>query len=216
MEDIYSDPEKIKKNQWGSFSQYDFISEGDSPAFFHLMDVGLNNLDNPSYGGWGGRLVQSPTTPNRWEDGDHVTDFNPYTQKDDKAYPQTRWIDVLQNEFAARANWCILPFEKANHPPTISLLQARNISAKPGSKLTLKSAGSDPDGNSISYTWWQYFEVDTYLGKIDLKKPSASTLEITIPKDAKLGDTIHLIVEVTDNGTPNLTRYQRTIITVAN
>jgi hypothetical protein len=95
-------------------------------------------------------------------------------------------------------------------------LQARNISAKPGSKLTLKSAGSDPDGNSISYTWWQYFEVDTYLGKIDLKKPSASTLEIIIPKDAKMGDTIHLIVEVTDNGTPNLTRYQRTIITVAN
>jgi hypothetical protein len=77
LEDIYSDPEKIKKNQWGSFTQYDFISEGDSPAFFHLIDVGLENLSNPHFGGWGGRLVQSSTAPNRWEDGDQVQTITP-------------------------------------------------------------------------------------------------------------------------------------------
>jgi hypothetical protein len=35
-----------------------------------------------------------------------------------------------------------------------------------------------------------------------------------VPKDASVGDTIHLILEVTDKGTPALTRYQRVIATV--
>jgi hypothetical protein len=86
-------------------SQYDFISEGDSPAYFYLLDVGLRNLGDPSSGGWGGRMVRPAENPNRWEDGAHVTDYNhnPYTRKDDTAYPQTRWVEVLQNDFAAAA-----------------------------------------------------------------------------------------------------------------
>ena len=35
-----------------------------------------------------------------------------------------------------------------------------------------------------------------------------------IPKTAKGGETIHLILEATDAGTPALTRYQRVMITV--
>jgi hypothetical protein len=35
-----------------------------------------------------------------------------------------------------------------------------------------------------------------------------------VPADATLGSTIHLILEVTDNGTPALTRYQRVIVSV--
>jgi hypothetical protein len=52
---------------------YDFISEGDSPAYLHLIDVGLDNLNQPQWGGWGGRLVQSAEQPNRWEDGKTVS-----------------------------------------------------------------------------------------------------------------------------------------------
>ena len=33
-----------------------------------------------------------------------------------------------------------------------------------------------------------------------------------IPSDLKNGETIHLIVEVKDNETPQLTRYQRVMI----
>ena len=72
----------------------------------------------------------------------------------------------------------------------------------------------DPDGNKLSYKWWQYFEVDTYAGKANVKDPDKSKTSLVIPADAKTGDTIHLIVEVTDSGTPKLTRYQRVIITV--
>ena len=117
IEDIYSDPAKIKKNQWGSFTQYDFISEGDSPAFLHLVNTGLGNLVNPQFGGWGGRLTQSETQPNRWEDGEKAADFNPFSQKMDKAYAQARWVPTLQNDFAVRADWCIKDYKNANHPP---------------------------------------------------------------------------------------------------
>ena len=214
LEDIYSDPQKIQMNMWGSFTQFDFISEGDSPAFFHLIDVGLNNLENPFYGGWGGRLIQSDTLPSRWEDGDRVEDFNPFTNQMDKAYPQTRWIDVLQNDFAARADWCVLPYAAANHPPVVTVQQANSLKAKPGTTVQLKGSATDPDGNSLTYSWWQYFEVDTYPGKVVVKNPHKGKTSLTIPTDAKTGETIHLILEVRDSGVPTLTRYQRVIITI--
>ncbi len=214
LEDIYSDPEKIKNNMWGSFTQYDFISEGDSPAFFHLIDVGLDNLNNPHFGGWGGRLLQSPTVPSRWEDGEHVADYNPFTQQMDKAYPQTRWIDVLQNEFAARAAWCVLPFNEANHPPVVTLKNRKVLDVKPGEKVTLQAEVSDPDGNKVNYQWWQYHEVDTYPGKVNLTSDQSSALTFSVPADARPGEDIHIVLSATDEGTPGLTRYGRTVLRV--
>lgn len=214
IEDIYSDPEKIKQNMWGSFSQYDFISEGDSPAYFHLMDVGLNNLSNPHFGGWGGRLVQSKAMPSRWEDGELAADFNPYTKEMDNAYAQTRWIEPLQNEFAARADWCILPYDKANHPPVVKIKQLKKLVVKPGEKVTLQAIATDPDGNKLNYTWWQYHEVDSYSGKMNLEGNTQSAASFVIPIDAKSGDDIHVIVSVTDTGSPALTRYGRVVLLV--
>jgi hypothetical protein len=37
---------------------------------------------------------------------------------------------------------------------------------------------------------------------------------ILIPEKADTGKTIHLILEVTDNGRPELARYQRVILTI--
>ena len=207
----HGDTATLKKNK---MTQYDFISEGDSPAFFHLIDVGLDNMIDASYGGWGGRMVQSKNNVNRWEDGDHVTDYNPYTQKDDKAYPQTRWIDVLQNDFAARADWCVMPYAKANHAPIVKLNHAKGLQVKPASTVTLSGSAEDPDGNTVSYRWWQYFEVDTYGGKLDIMNSDKSRASFTVPSDARAGDTIHIILEVSDSGIPKLTRYQRVIIKV--
>ncbi len=207
----HGDTATLKKN---SMTPYDFISEGDSPAFFHLIDVGLDNLSDASYGGWGGRMIQSKTNKLRWEDGDNVTDYNPFTQKNDKAYPQTRWIDVLQNDFAARADWCVMPFDKANHAPTVKLNHSKSVKAKPGAGVKLSGAATDPDGNILTYKWWQYFEVDTYEGKVDIRDSDKNKSSVIIPADAKKGDTIHVILEVSDSGSPTLTRYQRVIITV--
>ena len=193
-------------------TRYDFISEGDSPAFFHLIDVGLDNLADASYGGWGGRLVRSKTNPYRWEDGNLVQDFNPYTKRYDKAYPQTRWIEALQNDFAARADWCVLPAEQANHPPAVNLAHASRLEGRPGTLINLAVNASDPDGDSVSVKWWQYEEVDSYAGKIKIMNSSKDLCSFKIPRDARPGDTFHLIAEVTDTGVPGLTRYRRVIV----
>ncbi len=214
IEDIYSDPAKIKKNQWGSFGQYDFISEGDSPAFLHLVDIGLNNLNNPQDGGWGGRLVQSASEPSRWEDGDAASDMNPYTNTLDKAYAQTRWIPAIQNDFAARADWCIKDYKHANHAPIVTLKTASKITAKAGATVKLSASAIDPDKNELAYRWWNYADVGTYKGTVTIKQENQANTFVQVPIASKKGDTIHVILEVTDKGTPALTRYQRVVITV--
>lgn len=214
-EHIHGDLSKLKDAQWGSFGQYDFISEGDSPAFFHLIDVGLDNLAHPHYGGWGGRLVQSASQPSRWEDGDSAADYNTFTQQTDKTFPQTRWVKTLQNDFAARADWCIKDYENANHPPAVELKQPESLKAVANQKIKLKGQATDPDGDQLTYRWWQYWEVDTYEGKLELRKADRKKLVFKMPDDIKAGQTIHLILEVTDNGEFPMTRYQRVIITAS-
>lgn len=211
-EHIHGDLSKIKNGQWGSFEKYDFISEGDSPAYLHLLDVGLDNLNHPEYGGWGGRLVQSSEQSSRWEDGDQAADYNPFTGQLDKTYPQTRWVPAIQHDFAARADWCIKEYKDANHPPSVSLLHDNIISVSPGQTLSLKAEVKDPDGDAVSITWWHYKEVSSYPGSLDLGNTSSSNLSVQIPTDMKKGEHIHLILEVSDNQKIPLTRYQRVII----
>ncbi len=215
-EHIHGDLSKIKSGQWGSFGQYDFISEGDSPAYFHLINVGLDNLNNPEYGGWGGRLVQSAQNPKRWEDGEKAADYNPFTQKMDKTYGQTRWIEALQNDFAARADWCVKDYKNANHAPIVKLNHASKLSVKPNTTIKISGSATDPDGDKLSYRWWQYAEVDTYGSKVSLTNADQKEASLTIPTDIKDGETIHLILEVSDNRNIKLTRYQRVIITCKN
>jgi hypothetical protein len=199
---------------WGSFTQYDFISEGDSPAFLHLVDVGLNNLDNPHFGGWGGRLVQSKTQPSRWEDGEATAEFNPYTQKQkDSAYAQVRWIEAIQKDFVNRADWCVKDYKSANHPPSVKLLHAHKLVAKPNQTVLLKGKATDPDGDKVTYKWWQYYEVGTYKGSVEIENADKANASFTMPSDIKKGETIHVILEVSDTREFNMTRYQRVIIT---
>lgn len=193
---------------------HDFISEGDSPAYFQLLDVGLMNRDNPEYGGWGGRMVQSPTNPYRWEDARTLTDFNHFTKKQDASFPQTRWIDALQLDFAARADWCIKPYKEANHAPKI-LVEGGNIrKAKPGETIQIKASAKDPDGNKVAFTFWQYAEAGNSPEKVKIEPVQNSTASVTLPANAKAGDTFHIIVEGKDNGTPELIRYQRVILEI--
>jgi hypothetical protein len=57
--------------------------------------------------------------------------------------------------------------------------------------------------------------VGSYPGEVDIDTPGASATKLHIPADAAPGQTIHLMLEATDSGTPALTRYQRIIVTVA-
>ena len=211
-EHIHGDIAKIKKGQWGSFNQYDFLSEGDSPAFLHLINVGLGNLENPQFGGWGGRFIHSDAQTNRWEDGEKAADFNPFTQKMDLAYGQTRWIPTLQNDFATRADWCIKDYKNANHSPIVQLKIPHILTAKPNAIIKLKGKASDPDGDKLIFKWWQYEEVGSYRGKISIQNANSTQASFQMPNDIKKGETVHVILEVTDSKALPLTRYQRVII----
>jgi hypothetical protein len=184
-----------------------FRSEGDSPSFICLIPTGLRSLENPSYGGWGGRfLKENPNATNVWKDA---------SDDDDLFKPIWRWADAMQNDFAARVAWSTKPYSEANHSPVVNVDGPLDLSVSAGQSLQLSVDGStDPDGDRLSYRWWQYREPGTYRGSISITDRDHSTADLQIPSDAKPGDTIHIIVEVTDSGKPPITRYARFILTV--
>lgn len=211
-EHIHGDPAHLKDGQWGSFEKYDFISEGDSPSYLHLIDVGLDNLEHPEYGGWGGRLATSPEHPRRWEDGDSVADWNPYTQQEDKSFPQTRWIPAIQEDFAARAEWCIKPYKEANHAPLVRLKGHASRTASPGDKIQARIKTKDPDGDVLQIRFWQYREAGTYPQEIHLTS-QGKKVHFKIPDTADRG-TIHILAEVKDGSSHPMTRYARLVVNV--
>jgi hypothetical protein len=193
----------------GAYQSLDgaFRSEGDSPSFMHQIPVGLRSLESPSFGGWGGRFVpEKPGQTNVWKDADD--DGN--TTK-----PIWRWAEAFQNDFAARADWCVKTYAEANHPPFVWLTTPPDVEAAPGATVKIDvSASADPDGDKLSFAWWQYKDAGTFKGDVATKDADRGAASINVPADAKPGDTIHLIAQVTDSGKPPLTRYARVIVTV--
>jgi hypothetical protein len=183
-----------------------FRSEGDSPSFMHQIDVGLRSLENPGYGGWGGRFIQEkPGATDVWKDAEDDGDLYK---------PIWRWADAFQNDWAARADWCVRPYRDANHAPVVSLAGPKDVQAAPGSSVKLSVDCADPDGDQLTYSWWQYREPSTYKGEAAVRDANKATASMQVPANAKPGETIHLIGEVTDSGKPPLTRYARVIVTV--
>ena len=209
-EHTHGDPTLLDSSQWGRFEAYDFISEGDSPAFLHLVDVGLGNLENPAYGGWGGRLVAMDSAAVVYKDTTAAADYNPYRRRREGGFAQARWIPALQREMAARADWCVLPVSRANHPPVVSADSTLRTVAG-GDKIVLQVTAEDPDGNTLYYHWFQYGEADSYPGNAMLIL-NKDRVTVSVPRDLETGQTIHLIAEVTDGGSPGLTRYARFVL----
>ena len=126
------------------------------------------------------------------------------------------FIEIIpaQQDFAARLKWSVTPkYADANHAPVVTIEGPLNVLASTGETIRLNGNVSDADGNKVAVKWWQ-FEVGTYPGKIDISNANTAQAKVLIPKDAVAGQTIHVVLEATDDGTPALTRYQRVIITV--
>ena len=213
-----------------------FHAEGDTPAFLHAVSTGLRNLESPGWGGWGGRYVNvrngvwmDPPPADDWKHPDgqwtidrswskrleNVTDPNDREIRKRYFQPIWRWLPAVQNDFAARADWCVKDYASANHHPRVRLVDtSHDTVAKPGDRITLDaSASTDPDGDPLRFRWWHHEEASTYPGKALPESTSARTI-ITVPKDARPGQAIHMVCEVTDEGTPPLTRYRRVVIRV--
>jgi hypothetical protein len=183
----------------------DLFSEGDSLAYFHNMATGLGSMEDPGFGGWGGRFRR--VSNNYWEDAADDGDI----QKSG-----WRWFEALQWDLAARADWCVQPKQNANHHPVVVVDGPLDRTARPGDVVKLSAAGSsDPDGHTLSFKWWQYYDADTATQKVSISNDtSRDNASFTVPNEP--GKTVHIILEVKDDGTPALVRYARIVVTIAN
>ncbi|MEV8349272.1 nucleoside hydrolase-like domain-containing protein [Streptomyces niveus] len=189
-----------------------WISEGDSSNFALLVDNGLRSYRHPGWGGWGGRQVVAPDDPHRWSNK-NAQDVDETGSKP-RDYAASRWFSAVQNDFAARLKWSTSSFADANHNPRVRVDQGLEINRRAGRPLVLTSRATDRDGDTVELRWWQYQEAGTYPGSVDIQHKGVGTARLAIPADARPGQTIHLILEATDNGTPALTSYQRVVVTI--
>jgi hypothetical protein len=225
-----------KKGPLGKqYPHWDFLMEGDTPSFLHLVDNGLNAPERPEWGGWGGRYElytprfqkwhAQPETRPIWSDAqDEVLGIDGRWHTDNHA-TIWRWRRAFQNDFAARMSWTILPKSMANHPPIAKLAHASRLKASPGEKVMLDATGSsDPDGDALSYEWFCYPEAGTLAASssrdgqpIPIAGYDQKQASLVVPKERVMPPgtgTVHVILAVTDHGQPRLTRYQRVIVDV--
>jgi hypothetical protein len=217
------------------YPYWEYLMEGDTPSFLNLINNGLSDPDHPDWGGWGGRYeLYTPRmqkwflypelhpiwtnaddevmgVDGRWHDGNHETIW--------------RWREAYQNDFAARMDWTIMPPEKTNHPPVPVIEGEVYLTASKGDRIDLSAVGSiDPDGDALSYQWFCYGEAGTFTTAtgstgqaIQVRNSDQQKAWLEIPRYGIMPPgtgTIHIILAVTDHGTPRLTRYKRVIITV--
>ncbi|MFI0429279.1 nucleoside hydrolase-like domain-containing protein [Mariniflexile sp. HMF6888] len=191
------------------------IKEGDTPSWFYFLHNGLSEPDHPEWGGWGGRFEHFS--------GNHFIDAQDdhWSGEHDGAlcrkWTVARWREAYQNDFAARMQWCVSSFEEANHNPEVSINGDSSkkiifLKAKSGETISVDAnASSDPDGNRLLFNWWIYHDASTTYGIISNK--NKAKIKVNIPKQAPKGE-IHIIIEVKDNGSPNLVSYRRLIVNV--
>jgi hypothetical protein len=206
-----------------------WATEGDTPAFMHVYPNGLNDPDKIDQGGWGGRFslkkkvgIRSMSeVPKINKDAETQYDpYHMYGNTPEKAKAIKRWCKGYDNDFAARMDWSITSqYADANHHPIAVVngdisRQVVEVSVAPGSSVRLSAKGSsDPDDDSLVYAWTYYKEPGSYAGSVDVEDPDSAATTVDIPSDAG-GKSIHIILEVHDDGSPNLYAYRRVVIDV--
>jgi hypothetical protein len=192
-----------------------YVSEGDTPSFLHLINNGLRTNEDYTYGGWGGR-GEYPDPSNK---PNYITDSGVNDDGSNKKH-YWRWIIPTQNDWEARMDWGMASsFGGANHAPVAGLAGDYAIvpggfgqSVAPGETVTLSGTATDPDGNNLSYRWWQYYEVDSVSAQVSINNSTSSNADFVVPDES--GEQIHIILEVTDDGSPPLVGYQRIIFDI--
>ena len=199
-----------------------WLGEGDNATFMNMLGNGLRAWESGEYGGWGGRASSDAQRA-------ALAMFNSEGTADDMAnslstrntngvnaeVPFPDFFLHAQHSFATRLKWAVTPlFKDANHEPKVSIISPQKIIAAAKQKVKLYGLASDPDGNEVTVKWWQ-MPAGTYTGKVIINHANTLQAELEIPEDVKGGQTIHVILEVTDNGVPALTGYKRVIVEIS-
>jgi hypothetical protein len=198
---------------WTAPNPHSALKEGDTPSWFFFLPNGLSDPDHPEWGGWGGRYVRQEGR--LFRDAPDTVDGHT-----DARATVWRWRPAFQNHFAARMDWCIAAeFSQANHNP-VALLNGDDsrrilmLTGRSGETVTLSSRGSsDPDGHHLTTRWFLYREAGTCTEPVPLSAETGEETTLTLPQVPREA-TIHVILEVADDGAPPLTSYRRAIVHV--
>lgn len=218
---------------------YGFMEGGGTVPWMGLVNKGLFDINNPHWGGWGGRYSREkvPCFWSRHEDIriDEEKNAPFYTYREVSDYwidkenedtlsgdyvPVWRWRRAMYNDFICRMDWSVKSYEEANHHPKAIFNgnEGDNIIhlvALPGDTVLLDASNSfDTDGDKIEIKWWQYHEAGTYPGNILIPNSHSANTKIFIPTGAA-GSQIHIILELKDrNEIASLFDYRRIVIDV--
>ena len=217
------------------YPRWEFMMEGDTPSYLNLIANGLSDPERPNWGGWGGRYELYTPRTEKWfrepETRPIWTNVQDEVLGHDGQWHTTnhatiwRWRPACQNDFAARMDWTTAPPDEANHPPVPKLDHPALITASPGEPVNLSAtASTDPDGDALSFEWFCYEEPGTRrMSSSDsgIKHDivgfdrAEAWLEVKTRRVMPPGTgTMHIVLAVTDHGTPRLTRYRRVIVDV--
>jgi hypothetical protein len=194
------------------------VKEGDTASFLHLLAPGLADPEQPGQGGWGGRFRQLDRSRRQWvaAEDDHPESVDPLRRKQ---WTVGRWNEAIALDFAARMRWCVHSFRDANHVPVAAIdgdatprIIRRTILS--GERVSLDASRSrDPDGDALRYSWSQYVEAGSFRDGVAITGAGTPNAELTAPS-VRRPETIHIILSVSDGGTPMLTAYRRIIFTI--
>lgn len=193
-----------------------WLGEGDNHTFMNMLGNGMRAYEVAAYGGWGGKGTETQNLSFNMADTSQQAMASAIASgnRNDVTYPN--FFPAAQNDFAARMKWSVTPkYADANHEPVVNIEGPLQVFASPGETIRLNGNVTDPDNNKLSIRWWQ-FKVGSYPGEVAISPAGVGQCRITIPKDAVAGQTIHMILEATDDGSPRLTRYQRVVVTIRN
>ncbi len=186
-----------------SFGPVRGVKESASVTFLSLLPNGLNDPEHIEHSSWGGRLEGPELRP--LESGAEGAESG---ESDPRFSSVNRWRPAVQADFAARLDWCIQPYRKANHAPEGRIAGEATRTAKPGETLELDGAASqDPDEHQLTYEW----RIDLPPGEeygCTFASTDRATTTLSIPATARPG-SLPILLIVRDNGTPALEGYSR-------